>query len=300
MTSFVERLRAVSRIAVACAVTVLAMLLTCAASVEAVVDLAYFRAIDREHDVLVEWATGREDTTFGFNLYRGQSADSSEAIKLNGEPIPAKSFPAMIGADYDYVDPDVQVGVTYYYWLEFRDLGGPVKFGPEWLTLGGTPTPTPTQAPTATPTSTSTPTGTPAATPTPTSTEVPTSTPTLVPSATPTGAPTATPTSLPGTTPSAPPTSAPTGVASPTPSTAPTGGIPAETAPTTSQVTPSATGTGRSVATPTEPGATSSGPVGLGWAGVSIPGILRCVSGASFVGVLLLSIVLVLVRKFGL
>lgn len=73
-------------------------------------------------NVKIEWSTASELNTIGFNLYRRDSADSSE-IRINPELIPGSSDP-LTGADYEYVDRNVQPGKTYLYELEDVEADG--------------------------------------------------------------------------------------------------------------------------------------------------------------------------------
>ena len=272
---------------------VFVLLLGYAAPVEADVDLVYFRVTVGGSEVLIEWETGSEETTFGFNLYRTEQDIFVQPTHLNnGEMIEAQNFPGMIGAKYSHIDGPLEIGL-YFYWLEVLDTEAPKVYGPEPATVGPTPTPTPRSTATKTPTSTpgeiptSTPTRMPTATWTPTPIETPTFAPTGVPSATPTSALSATPTTAPTFTPSPTMTSAGTGEVTPT-STPTTHIVGALTEQTESQE--------RS----TQPRATDWRPPGLSWPTVSTSTFLLFLSVISFLGVLLLATALVLVRKFGL
>ncbi len=289
--------------AVACLAGALVLLFSAVAPIQADVELVYLRATGRETDVLIEWETGSEDTTFGFNLYRAESPELGEAIKLNEQMIPAKSFPDMIGAKYSHMDADVELGVTYHYWLEFLDTetGGPVTFGPEAATVGATPTPTATSTPSQTPvptftrTATSTPTKTPTATWTALATETPTFTPTTVPSPTATLALTETPTARPAVTVSATATS----TASPTVTPVRVG-----------DVTPTATPESKVLSNIAEPSETPEGSSQAGGTSsrsptaarltTSISPLLLLASVTSFLGVVILAAALVVAWRLGL
>ncbi|NIN65429.1 MAG: hypothetical protein GTO63_12180 [Anaerolineae bacterium] len=286
---------------VACLVSASVLLLSAVAPIQADVELVYFRATGREDDVLIEWETGSEDTTFGFNLYRAEGPELGDVIRLNEQMIPAKSFPEMIGAKYSRVDADVELGVTYHYWLEFLDTGGRVTFGPEAATVGGTPTPTATSTPSRTPlptftrTATSTPTRTPTATWTALATETPTFTPTTVPSPTATLALTETPTARPAATVTATATS----TASPTLRPVRVGGV-----------TPTATPESKVLSYIAEPSETPEGSTQAGGTTsrsptaarltTSISPLLLLASVTSFLGVVVLAAALIVARRLGL
>lgn len=153
-------------------------------TVQASVDLLYFRAAAGSDSIKVEWETAQELDNLGFNLYRGLSDDFEAATKLNGGLIAGNTGSAT-GAYYDWLDTDVQVGTQYTYWLIDIDINGvetthgPITSSP----TGGSgfPTTVPSNNSTATPTPTKTPTRTPtattqsgtAATQTPTRTPIP-------------------------------------------------------------------------------------------------------------------------------
>ena len=84
-----------------------------------------WRDLDRAA-VDIEWETATELDVAGFNVYRSFS-EGSERILLNQELISA-SDDALIGAKYQYNDPDVSPGNIYYYWLEEIGLNGGTLF----------------------------------------------------------------------------------------------------------------------------------------------------------------------------
>jgi len=272
----------------------LALLLACAVRVEAAVTLYGIEVTAQNGYILIKWRTANELDNAGFKLYRAEADDFGQATEL--DDIDSQCPGCREGFSYSYLDDgDIDPGVTYHYWLESFNLG----LGSELYYLGSA-----TVGASATATPTSTPTSLPTATPTSTPTATPTSTPTAVASATttstPTSLPSGTPTSTPATRPTATPTSVATGTPSPALTTIATSETRAASATAAAEATPSGTATTHAVAAPTEPGATPSPPARTGWPAISMPTILIFVSVASFLGVLLLSMVLVLVRKFGL
>jgi hypothetical protein len=96
------------------------------------VTLSSFFARARLNRVVVRWQTASEIDNIGFNLYRAESADGPR-VQLNQGLIPSLSPGSATGADYRFVDRNVEVGHTYFYWLEDVDihgvatLHGPVK-----------------------------------------------------------------------------------------------------------------------------------------------------------------------------
>jgi uncharacterized repeat protein (TIGR01451 family) len=92
------------------------------------VDLVSFTAASTPWNVVISWETAMESNTLGFNLYRATSLDG-ERVLLNPDLIPSQSLGG-IGAVYQFIDTDIQLGNTYYYWLEFIDASGKTEFGP--------------------------------------------------------------------------------------------------------------------------------------------------------------------------
>jgi hypothetical protein len=269
-------------------------------SAQAVVELEDFRVEDRQDGVLVTWVTGNELTTYGFNLHRATTNDFGASDQLNEDMIKAKQFPQAVGANYSYLDTDVETGTTYYYWLEVLDVPEDEIHGPEWTTHGPTATATSTSSPTRTPTFTAT--SLPASTPTPTTTVVPSSTPTSVPSIT----STFTATSLPGASPSHTPT------ATVTPDSSSPGSSATTPLPTTSaaaqppSVSPPAGGqpTATSLSSPAEHGGVLTGSsqsrgTSLSWPSTSMGTVLLLISVTSFLGAVVVLMVYVVVRRLG-
>ena len=303
-------LRLIRRLGFVCAMGMMAvswLLPTRPAPVQAAVHLAYFRATGREHDVLIEWGTGMEVTTYGFKLYRAEANVFGQAIVIHTRD--AQNFGEVVGAEYDYTDADVEIGVTYYYWLEVLDTQGNKVFGPE-----PKPTPTPTSTSTATRVPTATRTWTPTRTPTATATTVPT----VTPSFTATRAPTSTPASTPTMTPVSPPLSSPSptsvveqrlsptvtpgGITQPTMTPAPVG---REWTPTPASAT--VAGGAETPRATTVAGGDDSQPGAPGWSSFRVhwPTIqpsttLLFISLISLLGALLVSLTLALARKLSL
>lgn len=76
----------------------------------------------QETEVLVEWSTGSELNTAGFNLYRSNTPTGPGQL-LNKNLIPA-STDAQIGGNYRYVDKRLVAGQIYYYYLEDVNING--------------------------------------------------------------------------------------------------------------------------------------------------------------------------------
>jgi hypothetical protein len=151
---------------------------------KAAVDLVYFTATPQENGILLEWETATEIDNIGFYVTRstnpGGTYDTvSPFISAEGEGV--------IGAQYDFLDDDVENGILYFYLLEALDTNQGVEtHGPITATfsgqIGNTDTPTPTITDTPTPSKTSkTTTPTITRSPTETRTPIPTRTNTPIP-----------------------------------------------------------------------------------------------------------------------
>lgn len=212
------------------------------------VSLRIFTATGSAEGIVLEWATETEDGTAAFLLKRASSRNGFTPLVDNdwaddqiqfyeaggsGELVWSIAGRGSVasGATYTVIDPDVEVGVTYWYQLVEQETSGNVHGASDLFDeytksaiAGHTPTPPPdggdgsgvglstpiptptateskeeTNTPTPLPTATSTPTTTPTNTPSPEPT-TPGNTTTITPSATPTHTPTSTPTNLPTTT----------------------------------------------------------------------------------------------------
>jgi hypothetical protein len=271
----------------------------------AAVQLADFHVEFYDDHALITWVTGSELGTYGFNIFRAEVAEFSRAQQINPGMIEASG--ERTGNDYYYTDDGLEPGVTYYYWLEIVDPDDHEIFGPE-------------PEPSATPTSTSTAAGTPTRTPTRTKTPVPTSTsiPTQTPSFTATGVPTSMPTFTPPSmaVPTTPPAASPTLV--PEQASTPSATIAELVLPTFTladaqgSLTPSLTSTPIIVASeesPGDEGVVPASPEQVApwwsslrsyWPTIYPSTILFSISMISLVGVVLLSLALVLLRRFSL
>jgi uncharacterized repeat protein (TIGR01451 family) len=86
------------------------------------VDLLGFSARYASGVVILEWETTWEVRTYGFKLYRGESARLSDATPIAF--VFATGQGQSSGARYGYKDLGVEHGGTYYYWLVDVDLDG--------------------------------------------------------------------------------------------------------------------------------------------------------------------------------
>ncbi|HOU15573.1 MAG TPA: PKD domain-containing protein [Anaerolineae bacterium] len=91
------------------------------------VTLAAFDAVAQGDAILVTWETASELDNVGFNLYRSKSPDGQYTL-LNETLIPPQNPGSVIGAVYEWLDTNVQPGVTYFYKLEDLDVKGVSTF----------------------------------------------------------------------------------------------------------------------------------------------------------------------------
>jgi hypothetical protein len=141
----------------------LALLAPARAQGPTAIDVQYFRANLQGNSVLLEWRTGTEIDTGGFQVWR------SEISNDPGRGVLVEDFPPQgdtAGFTYQYTDTGVLPGRTYYYTLVAYDLSGnesPFPSDPPAITIGqaqpqSTPTFTPTQPVATQPAATATPT----------------------------------------------------------------------------------------------------------------------------------------------
>lgn len=86
---------------------------TCSYTCEEPISLASFTAEAEVDQVVINWTTGSEIETYCFKLYRSTNTDGE--FSLIEEYIPAVG--GNVTTTYDYVDGQVETGVTYYYQL---------------------------------------------------------------------------------------------------------------------------------------------------------------------------------------
>ena len=79
---------------------------------------------------VITWETGQEYDTFGFLIYRGESADYGSAVQMSRSVISSKSANGG-GAKYAMLDTSAVLGRTYFYWLvEMEQDGDTHPYGP--------------------------------------------------------------------------------------------------------------------------------------------------------------------------
>lgn len=70
--------------------------------------------------VRVEWATGVERNTYGFNVFRSETGNRADAVQVNVGLIEAGAK----DGQYTFVDGGAEAGKTYTYWLQEIELVG--------------------------------------------------------------------------------------------------------------------------------------------------------------------------------
>jgi uncharacterized repeat protein (TIGR01451 family) len=83
--------------------------------------------------VTVQWQTGFERNTLGFNLLRSATGSRADAIQVNAEMIPAGAK----GGEYTFVDASADAGALYTYWLQEIEMSGQVNDYPETAVVQG-------------------------------------------------------------------------------------------------------------------------------------------------------------------
>lgn len=77
---------------------------------------------DAPYDKTIRWATASEVDNFGYDVYRGESADGP-FTRLNAEPI-AGAGTTDEPSYYTYVDQGLDPGKDYYYYVESISMHG--------------------------------------------------------------------------------------------------------------------------------------------------------------------------------
>ena len=98
------------------------------------VELISFEATGVEQSVLLSWKTAAEPGNAGFHLLRAEAAEG-DYRRITAALIPAEGN-EFTGADYEWIDAEVEGGRTYWYKLEDIDLYGQSAFhGPVEATV---------------------------------------------------------------------------------------------------------------------------------------------------------------------
>ncbi|MBL7067223.1 MAG: T9SS type A sorting domain-containing protein [Candidatus Marinimicrobia bacterium] len=89
------------------------------------VGFSYFCAVAGNERITLKWTTESEIDNLGFNIYRSVQSNRKYKI-INGQLIPSAGNSSS-RKDYDFIDFDVNNGITYWYKLEDVDYSGNTK-----------------------------------------------------------------------------------------------------------------------------------------------------------------------------
>ena len=94
------------------------------------VTLASFNAVQTTNKFAqINWVTASESEVLGYNLFRAENDNQDQALRVTATMIEASNSPT--GASYSFVDDEVEMNTSYYYWLQTNDFDGTSEmFGP--------------------------------------------------------------------------------------------------------------------------------------------------------------------------
>ena len=85
------------------------------------VELSSFSATTTsENFAQISWATASESNLLGYNVYRNERDNSETCQRVNSTIISANNYST--GSNYSFVDSEIEIETTYYYWLESLEL----------------------------------------------------------------------------------------------------------------------------------------------------------------------------------
>jgi hypothetical protein len=100
------------------------------------VELSSFTAtLTAQNYVQLTWVSQTESQMMGYLVYRNSTNDQSTSVLIDHPMIPATNTSST--QTYTAVDNDVQLGQTYYYWLEAVDYNNSTYHGPVSVTVMG-------------------------------------------------------------------------------------------------------------------------------------------------------------------
>ncbi len=95
---------------------------------------SFSAALTGECFALIAWETQTESDMIGYHVLRDTDESGDTAILVTSEIIPAHN--TSVEQRYSFVDEDVAMDETYYYWLEGYEMNGTSQlFGPVSLTI---------------------------------------------------------------------------------------------------------------------------------------------------------------------
>jgi hypothetical protein len=100
------------------------------------VELSSFTAtLTATNDVQISWTSQSETNLLGYHVYRNENTVQNDALRITPALIPATNTSELQA--YDVTDPEVEIGHTYYYWLESFDAFSSQYFGPVSINVQG-------------------------------------------------------------------------------------------------------------------------------------------------------------------
>lgn len=99
------------------------------------VELSSFTAVlNAENYTSLTWISESETGLMGYKAYRSETADLNSAVIVSNLIAATNTSTTQI---YNFIDAEVEMGVTYYYWLESIDYSSSDFHGPVSVTIGG-------------------------------------------------------------------------------------------------------------------------------------------------------------------
>jgi hypothetical protein len=92
-------------------------------------------------EAVITWTTETETNTAGFHVYRSETQEGDFDQRVTTELIRSKSPDGFTGAEYEFRDPSVEQGKTYFYQLEELETSGNFNRLPDTVRYDATPAP---------------------------------------------------------------------------------------------------------------------------------------------------------------
>jgi fibronectin type 3 domain-containing protein len=100
------------------------------------VELSSFTATTTAQNfVNLTWVSQSETGLLGYRVYRNESLNQATAVTITPALIAATN--TSTSHSYNYIDTEVTIGNTYYYWLESVDMNHTTFHGPVTVTVEG-------------------------------------------------------------------------------------------------------------------------------------------------------------------
>ena len=80
------------------------------------VELSSFSVINENDSAKILWVTESETDVLGFNIFRSNTTNENNSVKLNSELINPSNSSSQ--NQYSFTDNNIEIDNTYYYWLE--------------------------------------------------------------------------------------------------------------------------------------------------------------------------------------